>query len=415
MYFLKQKVFILGAGKGQLDIIELCKRKNYEVIVISIDGDFPGFKAADRCYKIDIRDKEQVLEAAKKENISAILTDQIDLGVTTAAYVAEQLGIQGIGYSCSLKFTNKYIMKQEAKKLGVDVYEFVSAKDIQDACLKAEKIGFPVVIKPVDHDGSRGVFKINNLTELKNYFAESLAYSKTGEVIIEQFISGTEYETLGFAHNYDFDNLIIGRSEDFEIPNLFIPKLRTYKSVNSLNRVEKRILEINEKLVKGFGLKYGISQAEYIYDQVQERVCLVETSARGGGIYISSDIVPLICGIDINELLVDFATNQIKDVDLPELHNGTAALAYFTLPAGKVTKIENADKLLDIPGVYKVFLDTIYVGKIVGRIRDKSTRFGPILLRGESENDCMAALEKVKDTLNISVETEDDGIQGIQW
>ncbi|AFV02103.1 hypothetical protein DHBDCA_p1076 [Dehalobacter sp. DCA] len=413
---MKDKVFILGAGRGQLNLIEICKRKKFETIVISSDGDFPGFDVADRYYKIDITDKNKVLEAAKKEKISAIITDQIDVGVQTAAFIAEKLGIPGIGYGCSLKFTNKYIMKQEARRLGINVAEFISANDVQDAYQKAEKIGFPVVMKPVDHDGSRGVFKINNRTELEINFATSLGYSMTGEVIIEQFISGAEYETLGFVHNYHFDNLIIGRSYDFDIPNLFIPKERIYIDVKSVTGdAEKKILDINKKLVEGFGLKFGISQAEFLYDKERDKVYLVEIAARGGGIYISSDLVPLTCGIDINELLVDFATNRRKNVDLSQFRTGAAAYLCFTLPAGKITKIENADKLKEIPGVHKVFLDTIYVGKTVEKIRDKSMRIGPILVHGKNEDECIQIIERVKETLNVWVQTEHNGIQGIQW
>ena len=83
-----KKIMILGAGAGQLPFINICKQKGAFVVAISPKGDYPGIKAADSFYDCDTRDKERILEIARKEHIDAITTDQTDVSVPAAAYVA---------------------------------------------------------------------------------------------------------------------------------------------------------------------------------------------------------------------------------------------------------------------------------------------------------------------------------------
>jgi carbamoyl-phosphate synthase large subunit len=408
---------VIGAGRGQINLMEICQKRNFEVIAISREGNYPGFDVAERSYKIDVRDKEKVLQAAKEEKIVGIMTDQLDAGVPTVAYVAEKMGLPGIGYDCSLKFTNKYLMKQEAQKLGVDIPELSIALTLEEACREAERIGFPVVIKPIDQEGSRGVVKVNNRAELEENFASTLGSTLTGYILIEKFISGIEYIPLGFVQNYKYTNLIISQYYPFDVPNFFIPKMKIAKDTKFVsNAVEEKIIQTTDKLVQGFGMRLGVVQAEYLYNEVENKLYLVEIAARGGGMFTSSDLVPLACGINVNELLVDLATGKTKEIDLAKLRTGVAGYLCFALPECTITAIENADKLLDIPGIYRVYLDTIHVGKTIGKMKDKSMRFGPIIFYGETESDCMQSLARVKETLKIRGKTVDgEEIEGILW
>ena len=83
----KDKLMLLGAAKFTVPLIELAKRMGFETIVVSIAGNYPGILVADRFYEIDVREKEEILDVAKKERISGIVTDQTDLPVPAVAYV----------------------------------------------------------------------------------------------------------------------------------------------------------------------------------------------------------------------------------------------------------------------------------------------------------------------------------------
>ena len=91
-----KKVMVLGAGRGQIPIMEILHQYGYQVIAASVQGNYPGFKIADQVLYVNVADKENILKYALKEEICAIITDQLDEGVLTAAYVSEKMGLRGI-------------------------------------------------------------------------------------------------------------------------------------------------------------------------------------------------------------------------------------------------------------------------------------------------------------------------------
>jgi biotin carboxylase len=413
---MNKKIMILGAGRGQLPIINICKEAGYELIVISPEGNYPGFKYADRYYLHNVKEKEEILKIAKAEKIDAILTDQLDAGVLTAAFIAEKLNIPGIGYDVALRFTNKYVMREDALALGINVPEYFGVSNINEACNAAKKIGYPLVMKPADNAASRGVFLVNNEAELCENFDKSLRYSLVNTVIVEQFIDGKEYCVESFTCDYKVKNLIIGHRDYFNIPNKFIPRATVFIDADSaIEEVEKRILRLNEKLVMGYGLNFGITHGEYLYDEKSDKIYLVEIAARGGGVFISSDLIPLGCGVDANRLLVENALGLNTANEPIILESGASAYFCYLLPEGKIISIENAEKIEKIDGVHKAFFDNVSVGMEISNVIDKSSRKGPILVYGKTKQDCYDVINNVKKVLRIKVKTENNGIKEIQW
>ena len=145
----KKKLMILGAGICQVPIIRKGQQKGFYVIAVSVRGNYPGLSIADKSYEIDVRDKEKILHVAKQEKISGILTDQTDISVPTVAYVADKMGLPGIGYDCALRFTNKFVMRKCSEKVGLGTTEYHQASSLDEAMEYASRIGFPLILKPV--------------------------------------------------------------------------------------------------------------------------------------------------------------------------------------------------------------------------------------------------------------------------
>jgi len=407
---------ILGAGGNQVPLINICKEYGLKTIVVSTDGNHPGFSIADYIYRVDVRDKDKVLYIAKAEGVIGVITTGTDVAVPTAAYVSDKLQLPGIGYSVSLKFTNKHIMYQEAEKIGVNVPEFSAVSSVGDAISVAESIGYPLVIKPADGSGSRGVFKVHNSDELNLYFHESFRCSAVGEVLIQEFIYGLEYAVEAFTNNFHVTNLIIGHRDYFNFPNMFIPKASIFTDADSaVSDVEKQILEVNNRLIVEFGLKFGISHAEYIYNKQRDKIYLIEIAARGGGVRISSDLIPLGCGISAEKLLVETILEKSAENETIKLKKASSAYFCYMLPEGRIIRIENADAIEKIEGVQSAFFDDVFVGMDVPKVRDKTSRRGPILVSGRTKEDCYDVIDKVMEMLKIEVETSSGDILGIQW
>ena len=410
----KEKLMILGAGLCQVPIINLVKQKGFEAIVVSAAGNYPGFNIADKSYQVDVRNKEEILDIARREKISGILTDQTDLPVPTVAYVAERMGLPGIGYECALNFTNKYKMRQLCEKVGVPVPKHFSATSIDEAEEKADSLGYPLILKPVDSQGSRGVALVNGPQDLAEKFHEAQKFSACNSIILEEFFRGHEVVVQGIVSDYKFRNLVIADRYYFDLPDIFIPAQTIFPSVISDNLKEK-IFNLNSLLIDKFHPQFGITHSEYLVDAESGEVRLVETAIRGGGVFISSDLVPLACGVNINELLIQL-TSGATNVSLEEniLRNGASAYLCFHLPVGIIQHISGVEEIKSFKGVHKVYLQDLEVGQKTALISDKTMRKGPILLKGSSRQDLEETLNRVKNTLNIRVETP-KGIKGIEW
>ena len=114
-----KKLLILGAGNYQLPLILKAKEMGIYTVVISPDGPYPGLKVADKVYYQDARDEKMALEVAAKEQVDGVTTDQGELFVRAVAFVAENMGLPGIGYENSLIFTNKYLMREKCMEMGI--------------------------------------------------------------------------------------------------------------------------------------------------------------------------------------------------------------------------------------------------------------------------------------------------------
>jgi carbamoyl-phosphate synthase large subunit len=410
---MKKKLIILGAGENQVPIIKLAKLKNYYTIAVSIDGDYPGFKLSDKKYITDVREKEYILDIARKEQITGILTDQTDIAVPTAAYVAENLGLPGIGYECALNFTNKFRMRKSCENTEIKTIGFRRASNYREADYAARELGLPLIIKPVDNQGSRGVGKVDRYSDLKEKFDNAVKYSATKSVIIEEFFQGREIVIEGFAKDYKFHNLIIGDSENFESIEMFIPKQRIFPTTLS-SEIKAKVLSANRKLIEKLGLKFGITHSEFLVNETNGDICLMEIAARGGGVFISSDLIPLACGINVNELLIELSAGENPDFDMKDSIEASSGYICFLLPEGTITKVEGLEEVNKLPGVHRACLENIQLGRKTLSLKDKTSRLGPILISAENRNKLEAIIQDVKMLLNIEVETA-NGTRGIMW
>lgn len=395
-------VLILGAGRGQLPLMKICKKYGYNIVVVSPKGDYPGLDYADKCIYEDIRNKDEILAAIRDINVVAAITDQLDEGVTTVAYISEKLKIKGITSEIAEKFQNKYVMRTKATLAGVAVPKSIIANSIADAIEKVKNMNFPLMIKPVDSSASRGIFKVNSCEEIENHFLYSQSFSKNGFVIIEEFIEGKEYVVESYTHDYKIYNLVVGHRDYFDIPNTFIPSATVFVDSNSAkSHIEKKVLEANNKLIKGFSLPFGITHGEFLYNEKEDKVYLVEIAARGGGVFISSDLIPLACGVNANELLVKDVLNM--EFEAPKIRKGSSAYFCYLTPKGIVNRIEGIEELDCIKGLSKSFFDNIEIGYESKTITDKSSRKGPFLVYGKTKEDCYNVIAEVKKKLKITL------------
>lgn len=402
-------IMILGAGDYQLPLVEEAAKTCRVVLVApEIGPDFLPY--ADRTYLLDVREEQQILEIARQERIDGIITDQTDIPVRTVAYVAEQLGLPGIGTETGYLFTNKSAMRSRLQELGLPVLPYCETDRLEEAEDFFRKTGGRCIIKPEDNQGSRGVAEVGSLEELRAKYAEAARYSRRHRVIIEKMAQGREFVLEGMVAGYDYRTLICGDTHYFDLPDVFAAKMRVFPSQQEPELVE-RVCRLNEQIIRGFGLRQGITHSEFIMDGGE--IYLLETAARGGGVFISSDLIRLGSGLNTERFLLELALGE-RDT-LPELEPVHGACGYIALflPEGEVTRVEGVEEVKALPFVHRHVLDKLHVGLRSGRNADKTSRLA-IIVDAPDYDTLMQRREQIRSLLRVTV--EQDGVEkGIIW
>lgn len=407
-----KKLMILGASALQLPLIARAKERGLFVIVVSPGKDELGKKYADIGVEADVRNREAVLKAAIEYKIDGIITDQTDIPVRTVAYVAEKMGLPGIGFETACLFTDKYLMREKCKQLGIKTLEYKMCEDVKSAEEFFEKLDGKAIIKPVDNQGSRGVCFVNSIEELRKEFSSALEYSAEKKVLIEQVAEGREFVVEGMMYKSDFKNLIAGDTYYFDIPNVFSAYERVFPT-NADSKLRERVEALNEKIIRGFNLKQGITHSEFIMNG--DDIILIETAARGGGVFISSDLISLSTGLCTEDFLIDIALgNDFEDDNIQRDANACCYLAFY-LPVGTIVSNDGIEEVRALPYTYRDNLDSIQVGVKTKVYTDKTSRYN-VSLSANNREELDSRIHEVREILNgIVVKTEEGAMETPIW
>ncbi len=183
---------VIGAGPWQLPTIRRAKAMGLRVLVTDGLADRPGYALADHHEVVDITDAEATLDAARRHAVDGVLCDTTDTGVYTAAYVADRLGLPGVGPEAARRCTDKMAMTASVRAAGLRVPHSLEVSGVDELLVAAAEIGFPLVVKPVDAQGGRGVSVVQAAATLAGAFQAALAGGCCGKVIVQSFVRGVE-------------------------------------------------------------------------------------------------------------------------------------------------------------------------------------------------------------------------------
>lgn len=406
---------LIGASIGQLPLLERAKSKGIHVTVATIPGNYPCIPLADDVIFKDIYDRDAIVEEARKRRITAVTSDQNDLMNPTVAYVAEKLGLPGNKFSTVMSFCNKNQFRDNCEKAGVPVPKHI-AVDTTDYDFSTFDCPLPWIVKPADSQSSIGVQRINEMGELLPALEFALSKSPTHNAIVEEFFFGHEIVCEGFINNGKYYLLAFADRKYFDLPELLIPSQTVFPSTLDKRLLDK-VVEYESRLAAYMKPDFAIVHAEYLVNPVSEEIRIVESALRGGGVYISSDLIPMATGIDINEVLLNKAMGIDVDVDavFAGRHEKASAYVCFYLPDGIVEAIRGADEIKSLPFVRRAYIDDIKTGTHTEPMTYKGARKGPILVGGKIRDDLEKNIVFIQNTLQIDVRCPDGSIKGIVW
>lgn len=408
---MKKKLAIVGAGDFQLPLVQEASTDNDVVLIAPvIDERFKPY--IKDCCLIDVRNQEAALAFCRDQNIDGIITDQTDISVRTVAYVAEKMGLPGIGYEKGILFTDKSRMREEMVKAEIPCLPNKTVHNLESAVEFFQELkGKPVIIKPLDSQGSRGIYACHSEQEIKRYYSESESFSSTGEVIVEKLAIGKEFFVEGMALDGKFQNLIIGDTHYFDIENAYAAESRRTPSTAD-SALVRRVLRRNREIIEAFGLKQGLSHSEFIVDE--DEIYLLETAARGGGVYISSDLISLRTGINMEQFLVNIALGE--QTEMPEIHESGKFCGYkaFYVPFGEVKKVSGVETVENLPYVHRTQLRNLQEGMVVPVEKLNKTNRLALIVEASSEEEWLERVGYIENILHV--ESEHDGVvRDLMW
>jgi len=395
-----KRVLIVGAGKWQVPLIQTAKSQGYFVATTNLFANSPGFEISDQFAEIDVRDKEKTLEFAKKLKVDAVISDQSDLAVPTVAYVAEKLGLPGIGIDKSITYTNKAEMRGLCAALDFPNPKFEVVKDTEHAQKSLKRMRLPLIVKPIASHSSKGVVKVSQPQEISKAFDLAKNESESGDVLIEEFIDGEEFTIEGLKLNSGGHySLAISYKKHFKDNSMVASQLWYDESRHDLN-LDSLVAQHN-KLIESTELPFGITHAEYRYKDGE--FFLIEVAARGGGTKISSHIVPIVTKLDINLMLLKMALGEkITDLKVAQVKQ-KVLLHFFQFRKGKVSKILNLPLAQKLPGVVEINL-IVGEGQETPTINDDSLRHGYAIIQGPTINSLEMTLNEIQNLLKVEYE-----------
>lgn len=389
------RVMIVAGGAWQCPIAKLAKEMGHYVICSNLYEDSPAFAYADKGVVADVLDMERNLEIARELKPDFVLTDQSDIAVPTVAYVSEKLGLKGIGQEIAKRFTNKYLMRYLTAEAGFPSPKFRLCHSADEA--KEFLADVPVsIIKPIDSQASLGVQIVRTPEEIDEHFQDSLRYSRSDKaVLIEEYIDGTEFTVDGLKTTDGYIVTAISEKDHYEY-NASVANRLFFTKTNDRFDYEK-LKAVNTKMVEVLGLPFGLTHAEYKYRD--GNFYLIEIAARGGGTRISSDIVPLVSGINSNKVLIDILSGNEGQIEIAP-HHDCAVLGFFDFEPGLVTEIRGMEKAHSLPGVQAVELN-VKVGDQLGHASDDRSRCGYYILFAESKAELLERERILKETVEV--------------
>lgn len=292
---------MLGGSPAQLIAIEKARQLGYHTVVCDYLPDNPGQYIADKFYLESTTDKDAILEIARKEGIEGIVAYSSDPAAPTAAYVAEALHLPGNSYDMVRSFCEKHLFREFLIKNGFAVPESIEIKvgDGMEEAVDLSTLRFPVIVKPTDSSGSKGVTVLQSPEGLKDAMRYAGEYSRNKTLIVEEFIE-RDHPYVIEAEIFAIDGEVVSwgliNSIRDEASNPLLPAAYTYPLEISPER-KKLVRQELERLVKATGNTSGAFNIEMIIDK-EDRLFFLDAGPRNGGNMLP-EFISMISGKDI--------------------------------------------------------------------------------------------------------------------
>ena len=379
-----KKLMLLGGMRYLVPVIEAAHKLGVYVITCDYLPNNIAHKYSDEYCNVSILEKDKVLEKAKELKIDGILSFACDPGVVTAAYVAEKMGLPSSGpYESVEILQNKGKFRKFLTENNFNVPVAKQYTDIETALNDIEMFNWPVIVKPTDSAGSKGVTKVEEKDKLKDAINYALKFSHSNEFIIEDFL-----EKIGDSSDCDSFSIdgklkfvsFSAQKFDENCENPYTPAAFTWPASISKEHQEELTNEI-QRLLKLLDMKNSIYNIE-TRECTKGKAYIMECSPRGGGNRLA-EMIRYMTGVDMITNIVKSALGMELDViEQKELKDNWAEIILHSEKEGTFEKLWISEEISSNIVENDLWIET---GTHVGGFSGANEAIGTMVLKFDSQ------------------------------
>ena len=399
-------VLFLGASVSQVAAIRRARDLGIRVVAVDGDPDAIGFADADIAENVDFSDIAGVIDVGFRHSIDGVVAISTDRAVPVAAAVAEALNLPGIGTDTARLMTNKAAMRARLEEASIAQPTFAVLSPGDDLEGALESVGRPAVLKPIDSGGQRGIFVVDTLDQLRERWPITLAHSRTGEVILERYIDGSELN--GIVIVCDGEPHLLTLSDRLRPPGLGfgVGWAHLYPSTLPLATL-RRVSKTARAAIRALGLQDGIAFPQLL--ATPDEVFVVEVAARIPAGQMA-DLVRLGTGVDLVQIALRQALGRpiADELRLPKFVK-PLAIRFVTadpgvLPVGRLKSISGLDAVRASPGILEADL-YLQLGETINPVQVDADRRGYIIATAADPHAALELADNAARQLKIEVES----------
>ena len=396
----KYKIMLLGGNYYQMTATKAAKELGCHVISVDYLPDNPAHKYADEYHNVSTIDREAVLNLAKKLKIDGIATYASDVSAPTVAYVAEKLGLPTNPYESVNVLTHKNLMRKFLKKHDFNVPKSQDFDNFLDAYEYFKTLDKPIMVKPVDSSGSKGVSRVLSDDEFKAAYNEAMKYSISKNIIVEEFIErkGHQIAGDGFLVNgkLKFAGLM---NEHFDDDcNALVPIGESYPSSTMISSALRQAA-INEiqRFMTLLNMKMGAINLDFIIG-ADDKIYIIEIGPRNGGNLIT-DVIKYASGVDLAKYTILSALGlDCSDLCEKPINNFVSSYIVHALEDGIFNEIRISDEIKDDIILSKMFIKT---GDEVCKFNNAGFGLGAMLIKFDSIDEMNYRMDHMNEFIEV--------------
>lgn len=395
---MQKRILFLGGSKFQIPPIKYAKEQGHYVVSCDFLPDNPGHLYADEYHNVSTTDREEILALAEKLSVDGIVAYASDPAAPTQAYVANKMGLPSNPYDSVEILSRKDYFRTFLEENGFLVPKSKSFESLDQAIAWFDELEKPVIVKPVDSSGSKGISKVYTEEELVSAFTYALEFSRAKVVAIEEFFVRDGYQVAG--DGFVVDGKLVFRcwaNEHFDKNcNPFVPIGESFPSVMTEYTLEQAQSE-SQRLIDLLNMKHGALNFDFHYN-ANGNFSFLELGPRNGGNLIP-EVIKYAAGVDLVKYTVDSALGlDCSDLTMQEVDGFYSSYMLHAIEDGTVEEVWYSDEIKN-----NIIEETLFIkpGDEVKKFDGSNHTLGTMIMKFSSQDEMLEKMDNMEKYLNI--------------